>query len=499
MRRSPVALVLVAVLVAFASSPGRADESSTARRFERARASEPELIAFLRGMPKGADLHTHITGDVYAEHLLDRAIEAGLHFDTRRGGFTKEPGPDTVPARELATNSALASRCLDALSMRGCRPGGSSGHDHFFATFGLIWPAVEAMGVEGALQEVVARARAQNIQYLEAMTVVVPRAAMRAACGNPPALDDPEKALAVMRTRFPAVLAASRTLLDQRDRDLARAVGVAPPVSGTGGPINIRYIHNLSRMASDEEFFCEMAIGMALAQVDRRVASVNIVAPEDSVPARRHFDRQMEIIDFLWQRLGRPALTLHAGELTLDIAPLEVMRSRIRRTIEKGHARRIGHGVSVAWEDDVEGLLRGMRDQGIAVEICLSSNAAILGVSGDRHPFEMYRRARVPVTLNTDDEGVSRSNLTMEFVKAARSYPLSYGDLKNLARNSLEYSFLPGGSLYVGRDYTRLRPEFRDVRSLQWAPDAEALRLMAGSDRLAVQVRLERAFVEFER
>src|SRR5688572_6576004 len=85
-----------------------------------------------------------------------------------------------------------------------------------------------------------------------------------------------------------------------------------------------------------------------------------------------------------------------------------------RTSIETGHARRIGHGVSIAWEDDLPGLLKKMKADGVAVEVCPSSNASILGTEGDRHPSRLYRRAGVPVTLNTDDEGISRSNLTME-------------------------------------------------------------------------------------
>ncbi len=76
-----------------------------------------------------------------------------------------------------------------------------------------------------------------------------------------------------------------------------------------------------------------------------------------------------------------------------------------------------------------------MKQNRIAVEICLSSNEGILGVSRDQHPFPLYRQAGIPVTINTDDEGVSRSNLTMEYVKAARYYALSYPELKDIIRN----------------------------------------------------------------
>ncbi len=49
--------------------------------------------------------------------------------------------------------------------------------------------------------------------------------------------------------------------------------------------------------------------------------------------------------------------------------------------------------------------------------------------------------------LSTDDEGVSRSQLTEEFERAVLTYNLSYADLKELVRNSIEYSFAPGREL----------------------------------------------------
>jgi adenosine deaminase len=493
-------LVLVAVGTLLASGPVGADAGETARRLERAKASEPELIAFLKEMPKGADLHNHVSGAVYAETRLDAAIRAGVFFDTLRCTFVRDSVRTAIPARLLAGRNGLAARYLDAVSMRGHRPGEESGHDHFFNTFRLFGNIPSsALSRDEALAEVVLRARAQNVQYLELMTSTVPGEALEAATTDPPPIDDMEAALATLRPRFPALLAASKSFLDQRDTELAKLVGVPPPVSGTGGPINARYIFTVGRISDPVSFFTEMACAMALSQADARIAAVNIAQPEDDLASRRDFDRQMEIIDFLWNRLGHPRLTLHAGELTLDNSPVEVMRSRIRRTIERGHARRIGHGVSIAWEDDLPGLLAEMRRDGIAVEICLTSNAGILGVSGKAHPFNLYRHAGIPLTLNTDDEGVNRSNLTMEFVRAVEAYDLSYAELKDLARNSLEYSFLPGASLYEDGDYSRIRHEFRGVRKRAWTPDDAACRAMESSEKAAVQVRLERAFAEFEK
>ena len=60
----------------------------------------------------------------------------------------------------------------------------------------------------------------------------------------------------------------------------------------------------------------------------------------------------------------------------------------------------------------------------------------------------MYLKFGVPVTLSTDDEGVSRGDIVEEYTRAAEKYHLKYLDLKELARASLEYSFLPSESLW---------------------------------------------------
>jgi hypothetical protein len=207
----------------------------------------------------------------------------------------------------------------------------------------------------------------------------------------------------------------------------------------------------------------------------------------------------MRILEFLSGKLGKPPITLHAGELVLRESPVEPMRDRISRSVTQGQARRIGHGISIAWEDDVVGALETLRRRGVMVEICLSSNEGILGVAGDAHPFMLYRRAGVPVSLNTDDEAISRSNLTMEFVLAASRYDLRYAELLELVRNSLEYAFMPGEGLYLERDYARLRPGFEGVRQADWDPTLEARAALQADLKLRLQVRLERQIVAFER
>jgi adenosine deaminase len=92
-------------------------------------------------------------------------------------------------------------------------------------------------------------------------------------------------------------------------------------------------------------------------------------------------------------------------------------------------------------EDRPIELLREMAKKKIAVEICLTSNDLILGVSGAGHPFPVYRKYGVPVAIATDDEGVSRSDMTHEYLRAVETYQLNYAELKAIVSNSLTYSF----------------------------------------------------------
>jgi hypothetical protein len=70
-------------------------------------------------------------------------------------------------------------------------------------------------------------------------------------------------------------------------------------------------------------------------------------------------------------------------------------------------------------------------------------------VKGADHPLALYRKAGVPFVLSTDDEGVSRIDLTNEYLRAVTEQGLNYADLKAAARASLEYAFLPGASLWA--------------------------------------------------
>lgn len=135
----------------------------------------------------------------------------------------------------------------------------------------------------------------------------------------------------------------------------------------------------------------------------------------------------------------------------------------MRESVMKGHAERIAHGVDIMHEYDPVGLLKELARRDVMIEICLTSNDTILGVRKEQHPLATYLQYGVPVALATDDEGVSRSEISREYLKAAEEHRLGYIQLKTMARTSLQYSFLPGVSLWA--DARRFIPVTR------WTPN----------------------------
>ncbi len=81
-----------------------------AARFSAIRSDHTALRAFLRAMPKGADLHVHLSGAVYAERLMEWAKEKNLCFDLTAQAMTDKCGTADTPAIADAFDSNKSRR-----------------------------------------------------------------------------------------------------------------------------------------------------------------------------------------------------------------------------------------------------------------------------------------------------------------------------------------------------------------------------------------------------
>ncbi|HSS76626.1 MAG TPA: hypothetical protein VLV54_07745, partial [Thermoanaerobaculia bacterium] len=125
--------------------------------------------------------------------------------------------------------------------------------------------------------------------------------------------------------------------------------------------------------------------------------------------------------------------------------------------------------------------------------------AQLLGVQGREHPLPLYVGQGVPVVLSTDDPGIMRTSLTEQYRLAGLDYPqLRYADLRTFNRNSLEYSFLTGASIWEDPGVYR-----RPAAACRGAAGGLDLDRCAGwaqgqGEKAQVQVQLERRLRSFE-
>jgi adenosine deaminase len=268
--------------------------------------------------------------------------------------------------------------------------------------------------------------------------------------------------------------------------------------------VEVRTIWQVLRDLPPELVFAQTLLGFetveaSIAAKDDTWVGVNFVRPEDDYIAMRDYTMHMKMVGYLHALYPEVHISLHAGELALGLVPPEGLRFHIRQAVELAHAERVGHGVDVMHEDDAAGLLKELAAKHVMVEINLSSNEGILGVKGAEHPFPIYRAAHVPVALSTDDEGVSRIDLTHEYVRAALDYRLSYADLKQLARTGTEHDFLSGASLWLRPDEFSAPVNACKGQALGGEkPSAECKSFLDESEKAAAQWELERRFRAFE-
>jgi hypothetical protein len=251
---------------------------------------------------------------------------------------------------------------------------------------------------------------------------------------------------AAMRDKLLELGLRDSLVLSRRELDAAESrerllLNCAAPNRDKGCGVTTRFLYQVLRGLPAHLVFAQLLTGFEMARYDHRWVGLNMVMPEDGPVSMGDFRLHMQMIDFLHGQYPEVKITLHAGELAEGLVPPEGMRFHIRESVERGHALRIGHGTDVMHEDDAEGLLSEMESRRIPVEISLSSSDVILGITGARHPLRTYLRYGVPVILATDDEGVSRTNLSIEYRRAVQEQSLDYPTLKRIVRNSIDYSF----------------------------------------------------------
>ena len=461
--------------------------------FQRIKSDPNALYAFFKEMPKGGELHYHLAGGAYPEAMLDVATKGDycLNSDTLAMSKITEQCSG-VKARDLAATPTLYNQTIRAWSMKDFVPGIESGHDHFFSTFYKFISLVADNPVP-LLAEVMQRAASQHEQYMEIM--VMPDNARSADMAGVAITSD---TFAIQKQR----LLHDEGFITEIEKTVASAEALLPGARQYLGcdkspgqdvcHLTVTFQYHVLREQPLEKVFSQVLHAFEVASRSPAIVGVNLVQAEDGLISLRDYRQQMQIFGFLHEAYPDVNITLHAGELAPGMVAPQDYRYHIHDAIKVAHAQRIGHGVDIAFEDNAEVLLKDMASNHIAVEINLISNQKILNISGRRHPLRYYLAHNVPVVLSTDDEGVLRTDLTQQYVEAASQHGLDYPIIKQMNRNALTYSFLPGKSLWEDANKSIPVSACRDLNSDQ------CLKFISHNEKAALQRTLELKLDQFE-
>lgn len=484
------------------------------KKFKELKKNTPELIMFLKEMPKGGDLHNHSLGGGYAEIIYEKAIKNNDFYDLRAHKFlNKKEYEKSDKDKKIISIKLLEKNYIkdyfDNYSIRGLK-NKKNGANHFFNTFTNVLST--KIKEEELILEILKRNQLENMSYVEMISDCVPTNLIEKFKSS----FNIDETFNLNRIQsYCKILEKNITrenqsklnlFLDNREEFLKKN-GI--------NHVEVGYMPYLRRMTCDlEVFFIETYLFILSSCWDSRIVGVNVVEIEDSLEARRNFQGQLQILKYLYEYFKNMFpekeinLSIHAGELTIERETLENMQDRIVSTIfltrnkekrEHPIAKRIGHGVSVQWE--TKETLEIMSRNKIPVEICLTSNEIVLGISGKNHPFNLYKKYNVPMVICTDDEAVSRGNIIIEYLKAIERYDINYSELKCLIKNSLEYSFLEGESLYVNKNCKIFRSEFSGINTIEELEKRIIANknLISLNKKLKIQLELEKKILEFER
>ncbi|WP_373287815.1 adenosine deaminase [Zhihengliuella salsuginis] len=218
-----------------------------------------------------------------------------------------------------------------------------------------------------------------------------------------------------------------------------------------GTPIQVGQLITAMRHADRATEIAELA----LRHRSRGAVGFDIAGAEDGFPPSRHAEAFTLLAENMFPT------TIHAGEAAgLD---------SIREALVVGHATRLGHGVRVAEDIEIEfggvdddgepvdestGLVslgpvaNWVRDRGIPLEVCPSSNLqtgaiAEFGDSIDSHPIDLLYQTGFNVTINTDNRLMSGVSLSDEFELLVEAFDYDLDDFLELTLNAAEAAFLP--------------------------------------------------------
>jgi adenosine deaminase len=250
----------------------------TSAAFEGGREDRSQLRALLLRMPKGGDLHVLLPGAVYAERLIGWAAARNLCVDLTKISLLEElqcGRPGVVPVRDAYRDQGLYDRLIDSISLRGA-PSVPASKTDYYETF------TKLSHVVGPRKEMTTdQLRAyehQNVQYAEFMTSFFcwgdRDKFIEAIAGE---ADDAGKLAALRASGLDDCVMAQRNELTAVIAKVKNELACDRQGFEPGCGVTFRYIAQVSRNSSPDDFFLQTAIAAALIRAEPQVVALNLV------------------------------------------------------------------------------------------------------------------------------------------------------------------------------------------------------------------------------
>ena len=446
-------------------------------------------------MPKGGELHYHLAGGPSPEVMLSLINDSNDCLQTNSltiGESNKDCKGVTING--LSQKSPLYKKIVQSWSMEGFVSGKESAHDHFFNSF-MKFIFIVSNYRPQLIANVIERAAEQNEQYLEIMDIVDNANSTNFGSLIKKATSFAERKKILLNSKeFQKNIATTIQESNEMEVQARNLLGCDQHPDSKTCRIKVNFLYYVLREQPADNFFAQALNAFeALSRSNGNLVGVNLVQPEDGVISLRDYEQQMRIFNYLHSQYPQVHIALHAGEVTAELVNKKELSYHIHDAIFIGKAQRIGHGVDITFEADVQATLDYMAKHQIPVEVNLTSNTTILNVSGAKHPLKYYLQHNIPVVLSTDDEGILRTNLTQQYVKATLEHYLDYPTIKQINRNALTYAFLPGQSIWL--DASKAVP----VAACENLTAPSCLQFINKSEKATLQWNLEKKLTAFEK
>ena len=206
--------------------------------------------------------------------------------------------------------------------------------------------------------------------------------------------------------------------------EILDAIGAAADATRRETGVEIRFILDHVRMAPPDE--CRQVAEWCVAGRDRGVVALGLGGFEPERPASLFAE------PIRWAQAQGVPFVPHAGEAVGPEGVWDALQF---------DPPRIGHGFRAA---DDPALVAALRDRGVVLEVCPTSNVCTASVPGlAAHPLRALWDAGVPISLNSDDPPMFNTTLVDEYRVAATHFGFTPAELAQVSRTAIGAALLP--------------------------------------------------------